>query len=137
MPRFRRSRCRGFGVHAAAVSAFTIVGISQREVGVEVAVELLQSESVEVIVESIDESGVSAWLRLGSSSGSHGVGLGHAGDSSVVGRDQLGSASYAERSRGSVLLCRTIAASFFSVASVTYSSSRRGAARAIRIRSTA
>ena len=111
--------------------------VRPREVRIEVGVELLQSESVEVIAESLEGPSVSAWLWLGSSSGSHGLGLGHVDGSSAWGRDQLGSASYAERSRGSVRLCRTIAASFFSVASATYSSRRRGAARAIKIRSTA
>lgn len=67
--------------------------VRPREVCVDVVIELLQSESFEVVSESLQESGISARLRLGSSPGSHGLGLGHAGGSSVARRDQLGSAS--------------------------------------------
>ncbi len=49
-----------------------VVLVGPREVSIDVRVELLQSESVEVVSESVEEPGVSARLWLGSSSGAHG-----------------------------------------------------------------
>jgi hypothetical protein len=105
-----------------------VVLVSPREVRVELLVELVQSESLEVVAESLEGPAVSSKLGLGSASGARG--LGHGPSPWVAGRDQLGSASYIASSRGSVRLWRTMAASLCSVASATYSSSRRGAVRA-------
>ena len=61
------------------------------EVGIEMLVEVFQSESLEVVSESLEDAAVSSGLGFGSAASARW--LGHVGSPEFADRDQLGSAS--------------------------------------------